>query len=130
MVPDTDGAPCQEPRNPFWEKIQKIIHEVTDKLLPRSPATFLLHHTTMTLQTYTRSVIPRLLNDAKAMIHIYWKQTNTPLLTRWVEEVEATRKFEDMKANTPHHRDRYTKRWFHWTKLTTSDSFRHHLAAL
>ncbi|CAH2315008.1 Hypothetical predicted protein [Pelobates cultripes] len=96
---------------------------MTDELLPETPAAFLLHKTTMPTQAYIRSFIPRLLNAAKVTIPIFWKQTTTPPLRRWVEEVETTRKFEDMKANTPRKRDRYIQRWFHWLHHTTSDPF-------
>ncbi|CAH2305827.1 Hypothetical predicted protein [Pelobates cultripes] len=82
----------------------------------------------MTAQPYTRSVIPRLLNAAKTVIPIYWKQANTPPITRWLEEVETTRKFEDLMANTPKLRDRYTTRWFHWIRLTASNDFQRRLA--
>lgn len=80
---------------PYWEDIRSQIKDIMGLDVPLSPVHFLLHVPPMPVSLYKKSVLPHLLNAAKRLLPIYWKQTQILGREEWRHKVSEIREAED-----------------------------------
>uniref|UniRef100_A0A8C5LYI8 Reverse transcriptase domain-containing protein n=1 Tax=Leptobrachium leishanense TaxID=445787 RepID=A0A8C5LYI8_9ANUR len=109
---------------PFWRTIHAVTSEFVDPPIPFCPASMLLHHTSISTRTYKRSVLVRILNVAKSVVPLYWKQIVCPSLKVWRSRMEDLHALEQLIFHSTDQTELYTTIWSRWTLVTSTTSFK------
>ncbi|OCT60302.1 hypothetical protein XELAEV_18046318mg [Xenopus laevis] len=80
-------------------------------MIPKDPATILLHHNEHTVSSYKKSLLQYALNTGKIIIPRKWKTTAVPTIAEWTSEIEDIRKYEDLHANSPNAKRNHWETW-------------------
>lgn len=106
---------------PYWTDIKSLIREILDLDIPLSPAYFLLHVPRIPISRYKKSALPHLLNAARRLLPIYWKQARVPSREDWIKKVNDIREAEHWIATCRGKVERFEAIWGPW-KDYMSDS--------
>lgn len=107
---------CRELRS-FWQGVLSTIREVTGTQVPETAEATLLYMFSMPIHTYKRSLLRHLLQAAKTVIPRKWKTTDPPTVEDWHEEIELTRRMEELVASTPEDTERFINTWGSWDEF-------------
>lgn len=83
---------------PFWLDISTQIRDIMGLDVPLSLIHFLFHIPPMPVRQYKKSTILHLLNAAKSLLSIYWKQSQIPSREKWLSKVSEIKEAEDWIA--------------------------------
>uniref|UniRef100_A0A8C5WKY5 Reverse transcriptase domain-containing protein n=1 Tax=Leptobrachium leishanense TaxID=445787 RepID=A0A8C5WKY5_9ANUR len=108
---------------PFWLSLHSIASDLLDTPPPFTLASMLLHHTYMSIASYKKTILPRILNVAKSLIPLYWKQIAPPPLREWFRRMEDLRAVEHLYMSATDQLPRYLSIWSQWHTLSTSSAF-------
>uniref|UniRef100_A0A8C5Q5Y4 Reverse transcriptase domain-containing protein n=1 Tax=Leptobrachium leishanense TaxID=445787 RepID=A0A8C5Q5Y4_9ANUR len=114
---------CQIIR-PFWARIYDILKEFIDPLPEFSPAALLLHHNNYSIASYKRTLAIRVLNTAKALIPLFWRQLTPPPLTLWFTRMEELHSIEHLIFKASDRLPLYSEKWSNWVLRSSTTSFR------
>lgn len=109
---------------PYWSKVLNLIHQITDIDLPQDPWITLFHSNSMPIGRYKRSLIPHLLNTAKALIPSKWGQPITPSIQKWLQKVSEVCLMEDLTYIARGTSKRHTSTWAPWSSFITTPCYR------
>lgn len=104
---------------PFWTDIKDQIKVITGIEVPLSPMHFLLHIPPISLKQYKKNILPHLLNVARRLLPIYWRQSKVPTREDWIKGVSAVREAEEWLATCRGSRERFLGIWAPWSEYTT-----------
>ena len=83
-----------------------------------------LFHCTMTpRKKYRMSLVPYLLNGAKAVIPKNWKEENAPSVGEWIREVGKMGDIEELLSIQNECRARYEETWRGWREFRKTETF-------
>lgn len=99
---------------PYLADIRALIREILDLDIPLSPTHFLLHVPQMPISRYIKSVLPHLLNAARRLLPIYWKQPKIPSRADWIQKVNDIRETEHWIATCKGKLERFDYIWGPW----------------
>uniref|UniRef100_A0A803KCV2 Reverse transcriptase domain-containing protein n=1 Tax=Xenopus tropicalis TaxID=8364 RepID=A0A803KCV2_XENTR len=108
----------------FWSTIRDTIKSLTDIEIPDTASTILLHDTFSSAKAYRNSLVPILLDTAKALIPVKWRTTESPTTRDWLHKVAEICKFEELKPNSAADHQNFITKWFHWKEFTNTDTYR------
>uniref|UniRef100_A0A8C5R1N4 Reverse transcriptase domain-containing protein n=1 Tax=Leptobrachium leishanense TaxID=445787 RepID=A0A8C5R1N4_9ANUR len=105
---------------PFWARIYEILSRFVEPPPAFSPAALLLHHNEYPVSFYKRSLAIRILNTAKALIPLYWKQCICPPLSLWYSRMEELHSIESLMFSASDRLAQYSTIWSLWVLLSSS----------
>ena len=111
---------CTEVK-PFWGRVKDIIQKFTESRIEEKPAFFLLHLSDIPIKRYENSIVPYLVNAAKACIPSNWKKVQPPSIREWVNRVEEIRRMEELIAISQNRKGKYKKIWDVWGQFIVSE---------
>lgn len=109
---------------PYWSKGLDPIRQITDINLPQDPWTILFHATQRTIGRYKRSLIPHLLNTAKALIPTLWSQPMSPSMKSWLQKVSDVRLMEEHTHIARGTSVRHALTWVPWSSFPISSCYK------
>lgn len=98
----------------FWTDIYRYIAQITTLRLDFSPAQALLHHFTLPMKTYHKSLTLHLLNATKLTIPVLWKSPNPPTLADWLRRVNKIESMEELIHQAHDPSKVYRNTWACW----------------
>lgn len=96
--------------------------------LPTDPAFYLLHCTSKPVGRYKRSILPHLLNAARALILRLWKQQRSPTLGDWLREASHLKDMEELTLSLHNREQAFWKTWYYWIEFQDTDRYKQALA--
>ena len=109
---------------PFWEKIHKLIYEITTYAPDYTAQQFLLHHSTLPNSVYKNSIILHLINAARLCIPAKWLQPSPPSVSDWLRRVQHIANMEDLIHQFYDSSEKFHSKWACWSHFTMSREFR------
>lgn len=109
---------------PFWTEVLNLISKISDVNLPNDPWTVLIHSTKESIVSYKRSLIPHLLNTAKALIPTFWGQSTIPSIKSWLQKVAEVHHLEDITYSIRATSQRHSLTWAPWIKFISSPFYK------
>lgn len=100
---------------PFWAEIHDQITQITTYTPDLTPAQFLLHHTSIPLSSYKKSLVLHLINAATQCIPIHWRSTSPPSITEWHMRVDRTAEMENLIHQARDNLTQFRETWACWT---------------
>lgn len=80
---------------PFWKGVQDFIVKDTQHILLDEPLVDFIHAFPRSIGLYKRSSLPYLLNTAKSLIFLLWRQSKAHMLREWLTRVQFTMEAEE-----------------------------------
>ena len=105
-----------------------MIKKICGIEVKNDPWVCLFHCTTTPRKKYKQSLVPFLLNGAKAVIPRNWKEENAPSVVDWIREVGRMGEMEELLAIQNECRERYEEAWKDWRKFRGTEGYREALA--
>ena len=109
----------------YWKEILKYIAEITGETILCSPLTCLFHGTEKTKKQYGTTLVPVLLNAAKALIPKNWLHPKRPSIKEWIERVEYIEEMEYLACRELGEEDRNRMVWEKWKVFKSTEKFAH-----
>ena len=107
----------------YWEKVIRLIRQITDTSLTLNVATCLLHVTNFSLKRYKNSLTRHLLNAAKSLIPLYWRSQRVPSIAEWLRRVSEVHGMEETLAQASDRVDKLHKIWQPWVAFRYSSAY-------
>ncbi|CAH2325183.1 Hypothetical predicted protein [Pelobates cultripes] len=95
---------------PFWEGVKETTEEIIGDVVCFDMETVLLHSTSTSIATYRKSILRHLLNAAKALMPLHWKQDITLTLGQWMDGVEEIYMSESVQASLLGNEEKHVER--------------------
>lgn len=110
--------------SPFWELVHKHIVDVATLPLDFSPAQYLLHHTSLPLSTYNKSLAMHMVLATCLCIPVLWKSSRPPSMREWFHRINCTREMEELIHMARETLHKFYKTWATWLHFADSDSYK------
>lgn len=98
----------------FWEALAPWIRKMTEKHIEFSAFHFLFHGMPTPNKVYKKSIIPHLLNAAKALVPRYWKNSRCPTILDWKKEVDKIMEAEEWVHRIKDKQEEFDEIWKVW----------------
>lgn len=94
----------------FWRQVSEIIKLITETQIQLNAACCLLHINNCSMKKYKRSLTRFLHTAAKAVIPRHWRNTTTPTIQEWLEEVHLLYK-KEIRGTAHEATENFDKTW-------------------
>lgn len=81
---------------PYWTEIHRLITQITSYAPDFTPAQYMLHHTSMPLSSYKKSLTLHLINAANLCVPVHWRSSTPPTVAEWFKRVDRTAEMEKL----------------------------------
>lgn len=105
----------------FCTDIHRLTTQITTLQIDFRPAQVLLHHSTLPMKTYHRSIALHLLNAVKLCIPVHWKFPHLPTIADWIKRVNKIAAMEDLVHQAHDSSTTYRKTWACWQHFQTPE---------
>lgn len=85
-----------------------------------TPAQYMLHHISLPLSTYKKSLILHLINAANLCVPVYWRSITPPTVTEWLQWVDKTADMEKLIHQAKDNPTKFSDTWACWTHFRDS----------
>lgn len=100
----------------YWKEVLNNIKEITGEEIEQNIWTCLFHIYNKPKKQYRKSIIPNLLNAAKALIPKNWLKSGKPDIRNWLKEIDYHYKMEGGEKGD-------NSRWESWKNYKVSDIY-------
>lgn len=107
----------------FWTDIFCLISQITTLHIDFSPAQALLHHSSLPMKTYNRSLALHLLKAAKLYIPVLWKSPNPHTIADWIKRVNKIATIEELVHQAHYSSTTYRDTWACWQHFQTTSEY-------
>ena len=107
----------------FWKEVLGLIKKICGMEVKYDPWVCLFHGTTLSRKKYRLSLIPHLLNRAKAVIPKNWKKEKAPSVGEWLREVGRMGEMEEIWSIRNDCRPKYEEIWRGWGEFRRTETF-------
>lgn len=107
----------------FWTKVFHLSSQITTLQLDFSPAQALLHHSSLPMKSYHKSLALHLINAAKLCIPVLWRSPNPPTIADWFKRVNKIAEMEELVHQAQDSYIKYRNTWACWLHFRTTSEY-------
>ena len=103
----------------YWREILGLVKKISGYEIRYDPWECLFHTTSMSRKKYRGSLVPFLLNGAKALIPRNWREKRAPSTGEWLQEIDRIKVMEELWAFHVEDGPRFEAIWKGWRDFRT-----------